>query len=230
MSPTKRTKTTKKTKMSTKTATASKKKYSGLTDEERAAMKERVQELKAEARGGSRANKADGERDVLAKIAAMTGSDRAMAKRIHEIVTESAPDLTPKTWYGMPDMPKTATSSSSSKAAEVQDAVRDVRLQRQGEPRRRRHVADRLRADAANGCCRCKDRGAGKELGLSPQPRSRRTKLAGDLTGPSSLCHQGFDSLEALEELGHRHAGEHGSADAEAEEQERTRASTRLAG
>jgi uncharacterized protein YdhG (YjbR/CyaY superfamily) len=67
-----------------------------FTAEERAAMKERAQELKAEA------NKADGERALLAKVAEMKGSDRAMAKRIHAIVKASAPDLSPKTWYGMP--------------------------------------------------------------------------------------------------------------------------------
>jgi uncharacterized protein YdhG (YjbR/CyaY superfamily) len=68
----------------------------GFTAEERAAMRERAQELKAEA------SKADGEKAVLAKIAEMRGSDRAMAKRIHEIVKGSAPGLSPKTWYGMP--------------------------------------------------------------------------------------------------------------------------------
>jgi uncharacterized protein YdhG (YjbR/CyaY superfamily) len=66
-------------------------------------MKERAQELKAEARRGKRASKkADGESDVLAKIAEMKGSDRAMAKQVHEIVKASAPSLSPKTWYGMP--------------------------------------------------------------------------------------------------------------------------------
>jgi uncharacterized protein YdhG (YjbR/CyaY superfamily) len=68
----------------------------GFTAEERAAMRERVKELKAEA------SWADGERDVLEKIAAMEEPDRAMAKRVHEIVTASAPDLAPRTWYGMP--------------------------------------------------------------------------------------------------------------------------------
>ena len=72
------------------------KKSTGFSDEERAAMKERAQELKAEAA------KADGESAVLAKIAEMRGRDRAMAKRLHAIVQESAPDLWPKTWYGMP--------------------------------------------------------------------------------------------------------------------------------
>ena len=76
----------------------------GFTDEERAAMKERAEELKADARRGSRAkkDKADGEGDVLAKIAAMQEPDRAMAERLHEIVKASAPELAPRTWYGMP--------------------------------------------------------------------------------------------------------------------------------
>jgi uncharacterized protein YdhG (YjbR/CyaY superfamily) len=73
-----------------------------FTDEERAAMQERAQELKAEARRGSRAKKADGEAEVLAKIAAMPEPDRAMAQRLHAIVRASAPALSPKTWYGMP--------------------------------------------------------------------------------------------------------------------------------
>jgi uncharacterized protein YdhG (YjbR/CyaY superfamily) len=71
-----------------------------FTADERAAMKARAQELKAEARANK--NKADGERDLLAAIAAMKGRDRAMAKRVHAIVTAAAPDLWPKTWYGMP--------------------------------------------------------------------------------------------------------------------------------
>jgi len=72
----------------------------GWTDEERAAMKEHAKELKAAARRG--AAKADGEADVLAKIADMPASDRVMAKRIHEVVKANGPDLTPRTWYGMP--------------------------------------------------------------------------------------------------------------------------------
>ena len=71
-----------------------------FTADERAAMKARAQEQKAEARANK--NRADGERDLLAAIAAMTGPDRAMAKRVHAIVTAAAPDLWPKTWYGMP--------------------------------------------------------------------------------------------------------------------------------
>jgi uncharacterized protein YdhG (YjbR/CyaY superfamily) len=71
-----------------------------FTDDEKAAMKERARELKAEARRG--AKRADGEADLLAKIAEMDRSDRLLAERIHAIVTASAPDLWPKTWYGMP--------------------------------------------------------------------------------------------------------------------------------
>jgi uncharacterized protein YdhG (YjbR/CyaY superfamily) len=83
-------------KKSTRSTAATGKKSKGFTDDERAAMKERAQELKAQAQ------RADGERAVLAKIAEMQGQDRAMAKRLHEIVKASAPELSPKTWYGMP--------------------------------------------------------------------------------------------------------------------------------
>ena len=72
----------------------------GFTDEERAAMKERAQEVKAAKRG--KKGKADGESDVLAKIAEMPEPDRAMAERLHAIIKATAPDLSPKTWYGMP--------------------------------------------------------------------------------------------------------------------------------
>jgi uncharacterized protein YdhG (YjbR/CyaY superfamily) len=82
--------------------TATGKTFEGLTDEERAAMKQRTQELKAEARRGPRAGKADAERDVLAKIAEMPEPDRAMAERLHAVITASAPALSPRTWYGMP--------------------------------------------------------------------------------------------------------------------------------
>ena len=87
---------------SAKSTTASGKKSKGFTDEERSAMKERAQELKAEAGRGPRADKADGESAVLAKIAEMPEPDRAMAKRLHAIIKASAPVLSPKTWYGMP--------------------------------------------------------------------------------------------------------------------------------
>jgi len=75
-------------------------KSKAFTAEERAAMRARARELKAEERANK--NKADGERDVLAAIAAMKDKDRAMAKRLHAIVKDTAPDLWPKTWYGMP--------------------------------------------------------------------------------------------------------------------------------
>jgi uncharacterized protein YdhG (YjbR/CyaY superfamily) len=92
----------KDTQKSAKSGTAIKKESKGFTDEERAAMKERVQELKAEASRGPRAGKADGESDLLAKIAEMSEPDRAMATRLHAIVKATAPALSPKTWYGMP--------------------------------------------------------------------------------------------------------------------------------
>ncbi len=85
-----------------KRSTAVRKASEGFTDEERAAMKERAQELKKEGRRGSRAGKADGESAVLAKIAEMPEPDRGMAERLHAIVKASAPALSPKTWYGMP--------------------------------------------------------------------------------------------------------------------------------
>ena len=74
----------------------------GFTAEERAAMRERAQELKAPTRRGPRAGKADGESDVLAKIAEMPEPDRAMAERLHAVIKASAPALSPRTWYGMP--------------------------------------------------------------------------------------------------------------------------------
>ncbi len=93
------------TQRSAKSTTAIDKESEGFTDEERAAMKERAQELKAEGRRGPRADKADGESAVLAKIAEMQGPDCAMAKRLHAIIQASAPALSPKTWYGIPDHP-----------------------------------------------------------------------------------------------------------------------------
>ena len=84
----------KETQKAAKSSTAIGKKFKGLTDEERLAMKERIQELKAD--------KADGESAVLAKIAAMREPDRALGKRLHAIIRASAPALSPKLWYGMP--------------------------------------------------------------------------------------------------------------------------------
>ena len=85
---------------SAKSTTTKQKRYEGFTDEEKAAMASRVREMKAGR--GSRAAKADGEGEVLAKIAEMQKSDRAMAERIHAVIKASAPALSPKTWYGMP--------------------------------------------------------------------------------------------------------------------------------
>jgi uncharacterized protein YdhG (YjbR/CyaY superfamily) len=81
-------------------ATTINKKSQGFTDEEKAAMKNRAQELKAEARANK--DRAEGESAVLAAIDAMPEPDRSMAKRLHAIITDSAPALSPKTWYGMP--------------------------------------------------------------------------------------------------------------------------------
>jgi uncharacterized protein YdhG (YjbR/CyaY superfamily) len=92
----------KKTTQKSAKSTTAIKNSKGFTDEERAAMKERAQELKAEARRGRRADKADGERDVLAKIAEMPQPDRAIGKRLHAIIKASAPALSPRLWYGMP--------------------------------------------------------------------------------------------------------------------------------
>jgi len=86
----------KDTQKSGKSTTATKKKAEGFTDEERAAIKERVRETKAVA------DKADGESAVLASIAAMAKPDRAMAERLDAIIKASAPALSPRTWYGMP--------------------------------------------------------------------------------------------------------------------------------
>jgi len=90
------------TQQSAKSTTATGKEFKGLTDDERAAMKQRTQELKAEARRGPRTDKTDAERAVLDKIAEMPEPDRAMGERLHAIITASAPALSPKTWYGMP--------------------------------------------------------------------------------------------------------------------------------
>jgi uncharacterized protein YdhG (YjbR/CyaY superfamily) len=88
------------TQKSAKRTTATGKPSAGFSDEERALMKERAKELRAEARAGK--DRAAGERAVLAKIAEMPEPDHAMAEQLHAIITESAPVLSPKTWYGMP--------------------------------------------------------------------------------------------------------------------------------
>src|SRR5881628_794852 len=155
----------KNTQKSAKSATVTGKVVKGFTDEERAAMKERAQELKAEAHRGARAKKADGESDVLAKIAEMPKPDRAMAERLHAIIKASAPALSPRTWYGMPAYAKDGNVVCFFQSAQKFKTRRDVGLQRQGEPRRRRHVADRLRAEGVDRRRRGKDRRAREESG-----------------------------------------------------------------
>jgi uncharacterized protein YdhG (YjbR/CyaY superfamily) len=90
------------TQKSPKSNTATSKKSKGFTEEERVAIREHLLELKADARRGRRADKADGESAVLAKLAALPQPDRAMGEQLHAIIKANAPALLPKTWYGMP--------------------------------------------------------------------------------------------------------------------------------
>ena len=90
------------TQKSAKSTTAKTKTYDGFTDDERDAMKERAKELKAAGRGGSRTAKADGENEVLAKIAEMAEPDRVRAEKLHAVIKASVPALSATTWYGMP--------------------------------------------------------------------------------------------------------------------------------
>jgi uncharacterized protein YdhG (YjbR/CyaY superfamily) len=90
----------KATKKATPKKAASGKASAGFTAEEKAAMRERARELKAEARAGR--DRAAGEKDLLAKLAELPKADRALGQKIHEIVTKTAPELAPRTWYGMP--------------------------------------------------------------------------------------------------------------------------------
>ena len=92
----------KDTRKSAKSTSAGDKRFEGFTDEERAAMKEHTQELKSAARRSPRADMADEEGAVLAKIADMPEPDRVMAERLHAVIKASAPDLSPRLWYGMP--------------------------------------------------------------------------------------------------------------------------------
>ena len=102
--------------MAAKHTTASAEDQKGFTAEEKAAMRERAKEVKAEARAGSIASKAaEAESALLAKIAEMPGPDRALAERIHALVKANAPGLSPKLWYGMPRTPGTARSPASSR-------------------------------------------------------------------------------------------------------------------
>jgi uncharacterized protein YdhG (YjbR/CyaY superfamily) len=94
----------------------------GFTDAEKAAMKERAKELKAEERRNK--NREEGERDLLSKVAEMPEADRAIAERIHAIVTAAAPELEPKTWYGMPAYARDGTVVCFFQAASKFDARR----------------------------------------------------------------------------------------------------------
>jgi uncharacterized protein YdhG (YjbR/CyaY superfamily) len=94
------------TQKSAKSTAATDTKYEGFTDEERGAMKERAQELKASARRGPGGKEADEESAVLAKIAELPEPDRAMAERLHAVIKANAPALSPKLWYGMPGYAK----------------------------------------------------------------------------------------------------------------------------
>ncbi len=118
------------------------KKKEGFSAEEKAAMRARAKELKS---------KEDGESAVQAALAEMSPKDRALGKRVHAIVTESAPELTPKTWYGMP-----AYANKDGKvvvffrnAGKFKERYSMLGFNDQREPRRRLDVADRLRADGA---------------------------------------------------------------------------------
>ena len=130
----------------TKTATKRAAGTSGnvWSDEERAVMQESARERRVAARRNPADERVDGERDVKAKIAAMAEPERAMAGRIHEIVLSTAPDLVPKTYYGMPAYGRTARPSASSKAAskfKERYSTSRVRVKTR-RLRRRRHVAN----------------------------------------------------------------------------------------
>ena len=119
----------------------------GFSAEERAAMKERAAELRAEGKQG--AKRADGLRAVLDRIAEMAPEDRALAERVHVAVTAAAPELSPKTWYGMPAYAKRRRQGRHllPGRGQVQLPVLDPGLPGRGEPRRRRDVAGVVRAE-----------------------------------------------------------------------------------
>ena len=141
------------TQKSVRSTTATDKKFEGFTDEERGAMKERAQELKAAARRGPRGKKTDDESAVLAKIAEMPESDRAMAKRLHAVIKASAPALSPKLWYGMPAYAKDGKvvcffqSAQKFKSRYATFGFNDSANLDEGAGR---HVADRLRSDGVD--------------------------------------------------------------------------------
>jgi hypothetical protein len=147
------------TKRPAKSKSASSKSYEGFTDGERAVMKDRATELKGTARRGSRPANADDEIAVLAKIAEMPDHDRILGERLHAIIKASAPGLSPETLVRNARLCRGRQARLPLPAcAEVQDEVRDTRLQRQCEPRRRRRVAGRLCPDRTERRRRGKDR------------------------------------------------------------------------
>jgi uncharacterized protein YdhG (YjbR/CyaY superfamily) len=153
------------------------KRSAGFSAEERAAMQERANELRAEARANT--SRAAGARDLLAKIAALPEPDRTMAERIHAMVTASAPELAPRTWYGMPayangDGKVVCSFTPASKF----NALRDRRLQRRGEPGRWHHGADVVRAHGGDRGRRGADRRAGEASGAVTTMSWRRLESA----------------------------------------------------
>ena len=134
-----------------------------FSDEERDAILERAREQKADAK---RAQNADVEAEVLAKIAEMPGPDRVLGERLHALIKASAPDLAPRLWYGPARLFEGRQGPVLLPGrAEVQDAILDSRLQRRGAARRRHHVADLLRAGGADRGRRGQDRSAHQEGG-----------------------------------------------------------------
>jgi hypothetical protein len=135
----------------------------GFTAEERAAMRERAKEVKAAGRRGPRAGKAAGESDVLEKIAEMPEPDRAMAERLRDLIKASRAGPLAENLVRDARVCEGRRCRLLPKRGEVQEHVRDVRLQRQGEPRRRRHVADLFRAYRVDRGRRGTDRRAREE-------------------------------------------------------------------
>ena len=130
------------TKASTAKSRSAKSTANVWTDEERAAMQASARERKTASRRDPAAERAEGEADVQAKLAEMPTADRAMAERIHELVTTAAPSLAPKTYYGMPAYAKDGKVICFYKpAVEVQGSILDVRVPARRPPRRRRDVA-----------------------------------------------------------------------------------------
>jgi hypothetical protein len=154
----------------------------GFTAEERSAIKERAKEMKA-TKGGK---KVDGTAEVVEKIAAMADADRVLAERLHEIITKAAPELTPQ------DLVRVARLRAGRQGrrllpgrGQVQGPLRDPRLPGRGEPRRRCHVADVVRADQADPGRRKADRRAGQEGGRLTIRQSRPVRQC-HTTGPTT--------------------------------------------